>query len=172
MDKRIKQKSHVFEKESELLVHAESVCENLSQLPHEALTQEYHLLLENYARLLGDAKLVTSVSDRLQNKLNKANEELNLANERMTEQNDKLRKAIILLKAARAGKKATTIVLLLAVFLFFISEAFIEPKIEQIVSDWYVGLALKGVITIMLKPIESLVEKYLYQRSIMAGVEI
>jgi hypothetical protein len=172
MDKRPKQKNHVFERESELLMHAETVSTRMPQIHKEDLAAEYAVLLEHYARLLGDAKLVTSVSDRLQNKLNNANDELNEANERITAQNDKLRKAIIMLKEARAGKRATTIVLLLALFLFFISEAFIEPKIEQVVADWYVGLAIKAIITVMLKPIESIVEKYLYQKSVMAGVEI
>ena len=159
-----KKKGHVFGKESKYLNHAEKIREQASELSQEELAEEYKLLADQYALLLGDAKIVTSVSDRLQNKVNKANDQI-------LDQNEKLRQTIRLLKEARAGKKATTIVLLLAIVLFLFSEAFLEPKIERFVDDWYVGLLLKGIIAVILKPIESLVEKYLYKRSVNAELQ-
>lgn len=159
-----KQKNHVFGKESSYLVHSQNIADQAEELSPEELVREYRALHNQYSVLLGDVKLVTSVSDRLQNKLNNANELI-------MERNEKLKQTIRLLKAARAGKKATTIVLLLAVVLFLISEAFIEPSIERIVNNWHIGLLLKGIIALLLKPIESLVEKYLYQQSIKAELK-
>ena len=170
MSKRSRKKRHVFESESEFLDHSEEILGKATELNHETLLREYQLLSEQYARLLGDAKLVTSVSDRLQNKLNNANEQVMEANQKVSAQNEKLRQTISLLREARVGKKATTIVLLLAVLLFLISEAFIEPQIEKVVDDWYIGLLLKGIIAVSLKPLESIVEKYLYKKSM--GMEI
>ena len=159
-----KSKAHVFGRESNYLKHAEHIAEKAQELSSEELAEEYIALSQEYARLLGDAKLVTSVSDRLQNKLNKANEQI-------LERNEKLKQTITLLQEARVGKRATTIVLLLAVVLFLISEAFIEPSIEQVVDDWYAGLLLKGIIALLLKPIETLVEKYLTKRSLTAELQ-
>ena len=165
MSKRSKRnKGHVFGRESKYLKHAENTAQNIENLSKDAAVEEYIALSQEYARLLGDAKLVTSVSDRLQNKLNNANEQI-------LEQNERLKQTIFLLKEARAGRKATTIVLLLAVVLFLISEAFIEPSIELVVNDWYVGLLLKGIIALLLKPIESLVEKYLFKKSLSAELQ-
>jgi hypothetical protein len=166
MSKREKNSSrgHVFEQEALMLEHATSVSSQASQLPKQQLAEEYRQLMEQYEQLVGDARLVTSVSDRLQNKLNNANEQI-------MAQNEKLRQTIQLLQEARVGKKALTIVLLLAVLLFLISEAFIEPRIEAVVDDWYIGLLLKGLIAVLLKPLESIVEKLLYQRTIRKAPE-
>lgn len=172
MSKRSRKTQHVFEKESEFLDHSEEVLAKASDLTQEALFAEYQLLSEQYARLLGDAKLVTSVSDRLQNKLNNASEQVMQANEKVSAQNEKLKQTIALLREARVGKKATTIVLLLAIILFLVSEAFIEPQIEKVVDDWYIGLLLKGVIAVSLKPLEALVEKFLYRKSLETEIAV
>lgn len=159
---RKRRKHDVFENEEKILKRAQEINENESD--PEKIVEEYHYLFEQYAQLLGDARLVTSVSDRLQNKINRTNDKLNEANEKITAQNEQLKRTIQQLKEAKVGRKATTIVLLLAVVLFLISEAFIEPQIELIVDDWYIGLVLKGVIALLLKPIENVVEKILIRK--------
>lgn len=159
---RKKRKHDVFGNEDKILKRAEQITN--SELDLETITAEYQSLYDEYAQLLGDARLVTSVSDRLQNKINRTNDKLNEANERISAQNEQLRGTIQQLKEAKVGRKATTIVLLLAVVLFLISEAFIEPQIELIVDDWYIGLILKGLIALLLKPIENVVEKILIKK--------
>lgn len=166
---RKKRKHDVFENEEQTLKRAQKL--NYAELDPDAAAQEFQKLLSDYAQLLGDARLVTSVSDRLQNKINRTNDKLNLANEKITAQNDKLKQTILQLREAKVGRKATTIVLLLAVVLFLISEAFLEPQIEQIVDDWYIGLLLKGLIALFLKPIEIVVEKILFRKTKSIGGE-
>lgn len=157
-----KKKQDVFVNEKKILKKAQATSEKA--LEQEILSEEFKKLTEQYAQLLGDARLVTSVSDRLQNKINRANDQLNEANEKITAQNDKLRQTIVQLREAKVGRKATTIVLLLAVVLFLISEAFIEPQIEKVIDDWYIGLIFKGLIALLLKPIERIVEKVLLRK--------
>ena len=157
-----KKRQDVFENEKKILKRAQQI--NEQELDPTTLAKEYKILYKNYAQLLGDARLVTSVSDRLQNKLNRTNEELNTANEKITAKNKQLGQTIQQLKEAKVGRKATTIVLLLAVVLFLISEAFIEPQIESAINDWYIGLVIKGLIALLIKPIEIIVERILVRK--------
>ena len=157
-----KKKQDVFENEKIILKQAQAT--NKKNLELTPLSEEYNRLTQEYAQLLGDARLVTSVSDRLQNKINRANDQLNEANEKITAQNEKLRYTIVQLREAKVGRKATTIVLLLAVVLFLISEAFIEPQIEKVIDDWYIGLVFKGMIALLLKPIENVVQRILLRK--------
>jgi hypothetical protein len=165
-------KEHVFQREADNLSESSFLVKNLDNLDAKQLKKSYQELHENYSQLLGDAKLVTSVSDRLQNKLSNTNEELNQANQQITQKNQDLQQVIIELKKAKLEKKATTIVLLLAVVLFLISEAFIEPKIEAAVDNWWYGLGLKGMIALLLKPLEILVERVIVKPSIIEKMNI
>ncbi|MFT5914067.1 MAG: flagellar hook-basal body complex protein FliE [Flammeovirgaceae bacterium] len=169
---RTGKKAHVFQREAATLSESSRLVEKIDDLDNGSLKKAYEELHENYSELLGDAKLVTSVSDRLQNKLGNTNGKLNQANQKITQQNQDLRQVIIELKKAKLEKKATTIVLLLAVALFLISEAFIEPRIEAAVDNWWYGLGLKGLIALLLKPLEILVERVIVKPSIIESMEI
>ncbi len=169
---RDNKKEHVFQREANTLSESGQLLESIDELSNESLKKAYEKLHKNYSELLGDAKLVTSVSDRLQNKLGNANEELNQANQKITKKNQDLREVIIELNKAKLEKKATTIVLLLAVALFLISEAFIEPKIEAAFDNWWYVLGLKGLIALLLKPLEILVERVIVKPSIIEKMNI
>mgnify|MGYP006268267875 CR=1 FL=1 len=164
-----KRKQQVFEREYE---HLREAKETLSKLKEDALSSEqltisYQELTESYERLLDDSRLMTSVSDRLQNKLNRANDEIQA-------KNAELRKTIELLTAARAGRKAAMYALGLAIVLFIISEMVIEPKIDEWVAsynedhsyDFWVSLFFKGLIAVLIKPLEGMIERFLVQQEI------
>lgn len=89
-------------------------------------------------------------------------------NDRLTSQNEEIRRNYEELTKAKTSKKALGIVLGIAVFLFLISEAWLEPIIEQHTGEEnnLVGLAIKGVIALLLKPIDTLLESYLIKRQI------
>jgi hypothetical protein len=161
--KRKKNKNHVYEREQAQYKEAKRFLKRMEEeegLNTEEYKVEYEKLLDHYGLLLQDSRLITSVSDRLQNKLNRANDKI-------TEQNEQLQETINMLLKARVGRKATTIVLAFAVVLFLLSEGVIEPQIEKMVGreDFIVGLMLKGAIALILKPAEIILEKNMTRKA-------
>ena len=92
-------------------------------------------------------------------------------NERLHQQNEKIKKNYEELVKAKTSKKALGIVLIIAVVLFLVSEAWLEPIVEQYLGNDnnLAGLAVKGVIALLLKPIDTLLESYLIRRQIKAN---
>ncbi len=71
-------KTQVFEKETQILSRSRNLlAQPTDELTLDALREEYENLSQSYAQLLGEAKLLTSVSDRLQSRLDKANDNVN-----------------------------------------------------------------------------------------------
>ncbi len=89
-------------------------------------------------------------------------------NERLQQQNEQIKRNYEELIKAKNSKKALGIVLFIAIFLFLISEAWLEPIIEDYVGEEYqmIGLAMKGVIALLLKPIDILLESFLLKRQV------
>jgi len=99
--------------------------------------------------------LVTKVSDKLQNKLTKAHDAINAKNIELQNTIDELTKA-------RAGRTAATVILILGVVLFMLSEVVIDPYIDSHTGgNIYISIGVKGLIALMLKPIESVLESQL-----------
>lgn len=128
---------------------------------------ELESLQKSYDELLDQSKLITKVSDRLQKKINRANEELGDKNLQLQESLDALTKA-------RVGRRATTITLIVVIALFLFTEAVLEPPIERFAvrhfSDYFasapliLALLAKGIIALSLRPIEKIVEKRLMKK--------
>lgn len=150
------EKYQVFEKENEILQHAKELLARPEGLSEQSWLQEYERLAQSYAQLLGEVKLLTSVSDRLQNKLNKANENI-------TRKNEELSRALDMLTRERAGKRATTIVLILAALFFIVSELVIDPQLQESVKIFGASgvIMLKVTVAVALKPLEVLLENLL-----------
>lgn len=158
-------KRNVYEREANVLKEARelSVDETISLEEKEQLFKE---LCVQYEDLLDQCKLITKVSDRLQKKINTANEKLE-------EKNVELQLTIDALTKARVGRKAATFALIIAGLLFLIIEGLIEPSIE----DWavshnhwgentvfYTSLGIKLVLALLIKPIEMIVERTMLKR--------
>ena len=165
-------KSHVFEREVELLNRSEDVVTKINTIDKKELESEYSKLTNSYAQLLEETRLITRVSDRLQNKINRANDKLSTQsekiskiNEELESNNDTLKRAIEQLVKAKISNRASTIVLIFALILFLLSEAVFEPFVEARVDSFWIGLLFKAMIFGLLKPIEMLVEKYLERKS-------
>ncbi len=158
----------VFEQEVEILNKARKILSDKNQYSLEDLWKSYHVLFKSYEKMLGDATLMTTVSDRLQNRLNITSEQLKtrseqirLANTKLEQQNELLQNTIDELIKTKVSRRATTITLTVAVLLFLLSEGILEPWIEFQTDSFLVGFVLKGVIALLLRPIDYLVEKYL-----------
>lgn len=168
----VKVKENVFHKESEILQQAKLTIENGNATPEE-LAEGYSTLSGYYEKLLKETKVLTSVSDRLHYKLNDANHELQKQkdeigeiNEELKTNNQVLQDTINELIKARIGQKSSSIVLLIAILLFILSEILLEPIIERNTDSEYVGYLLKGVIALLLKPIDVLVEWMLMRKTL------
>jgi hypothetical protein len=148
-------KSEIFEKEGNYVEELREYCDSQSANVPELRTKLLETV-DHYEELINQAQLITKVSDRLQHKLNNLNDKLNVKNIELQETIDELTKA-------RASRKATTIVLVVAIALFFFSEALLEPYIESHTSNFYLGFAAKFGLMLLLKPIDFVIEKWLLQ---------
>ena len=149
--------------------------------------EDIESFIDGYEDLLNETKVITRISDRLQKKLDKANQKIHSQNVQISKTNSDLKDTIGKLAKATVGKKASTIMFTAAIILFVSEEYYLSPIVEQYVNVPYLSLALKGVIALMLKFIESGLEGYYlkqekskimsrtqsmgkrYQRSAMAG---
>lgn len=160
-----KKKRNLFVRETNILSSARENAESNTLTPEEK-EQKFLELCNNYEDLLDQSKLITKVSDRLQNKINTANSKLE-------EKNVELQNTIDALTEARVGRRATTYVLIIAVILFILTEAFIEPPIERKMhaafldpdAEFYAALGLKGILALLIKPIEMIVERTMMRRA-------
>lgn len=151
---------NVFNAESQVLKHSKDILESPIQ-DKRTLFEEYKKLTDNYGKLLSDAKLITNVSDRLQNRLNKAHDKLKVSSEEVKRKNKLLEETIDELTKAKVGRRATTIVFMAAILLFIATEVFIEPIVDVHFKNNIINIGLKGSIALLLKPIDYLVEGYL-----------
>ncbi len=113
-----------------------------------------------YEELIAQAKVITRVSDRLQKKLDNANLQIRDQNEEIKDKNLELGKTIEQLAAARVGRKASTIMLTVAVILFILEQILIEPIIDANIDIPYVGIGILGVLFFIIKLLEGSLEKY------------
>ena len=124
---------------------------------------------DQYEELVAQAKVITRVSDRLQKKLDSANVQIREQNEEITEKNVQLESTIVQLAQARVGRRASTIMLTVALGLFVAEQIFLEPLINQYIdtnfSDLgeytqFVGLGVLGLLFFLVKALEGGLEKY------------
>ena len=166
MERKDRSKSkNVFTQELSTLKESRAFLER-EDINLDECKDQLKFLQESYDELLDQSKLITKVSDRLQKKINRANEELGDKNIQLQESLDALTKA-------RVGRRATTITLIVVIVLFLFTEAVVEPPIEGWAkenidyfpyADTLLALLAKAAIALSLRPIEKIVEKRLMKR--------
>ena len=168
--KRPTRARNVFEEEISVLKRSRLFLDQ-DNLSLDSCRKEFVFMQDRYDELLDQAKLITKVSDRLQNKINKANDQLE-------SKNDELQDSLDALMKAKVGRKAATITIIVVIVLFLITEAFIEPIIEAKADHYFsdysgdaflpvptiLALLAKGLIALSLRPIEKIVEKLLMKQ--------
>lgn len=146
--------SQVFEKEDQILIYSKSVIEETpKQFHNEQIYTEYKNLTENYGKLLDEVKLLTAVSDRLQRKLNKANETVIRKNTEVKDSTERWHQA-------NADRKATFIATIVGLAFIILSEALIEPHIENrfSVRPTLILTSIKVGIILLMYPVKKIVE--------------
>ncbi len=127
---------------------------------HAVYKEDLDSFSDEYEELIAQAKVITRVSDRLQKKLDNANIQIKDQNEEIKFKNIELKDTVDQLAQARVGKRASTIMLSVALILFILEQIFIEPLIEQNIDIPYVGLGILAVLFVIVKVLESSLEKY------------
>lgn len=158
-------KQSIYQREIENLEQSKQFLKR-SEYSKLELQLEYKKLVENYEELIDQVKIITKISDRLQRKLNKTNDALESSNNQLAELNFQLNETIDQLTEAKIGRRAATIVMIVAIGLFVISEAFIEPVIDRMFpNNFLVGLGLKLIVAILIKPGEDFTNKYMLKKA-------
>jgi hypothetical protein len=168
-----------YQKEKEILNHYSQLSQS-SELGVTELKNAIKELTDHYEKLLDEVKLLTNVGDKLQRKLRAANiklkeqqQQIRQINADLERRNKELEATIHELIRTRAGRKATTIVLVLALILFIISELFenyIDSAATSLNPKWgnYISWGIKIGLAVLFKPIESLLEKFFVERAILS----
>lgn len=128
-------KSQMFEKENQILTHSKEITQQgVPVVSPDSLLQEYDLLSQSYAQLLGEVKLLTSVSDRLQYKLNRSNDNVS------KKQDDHARMAQQL-ESAKQERRAKNMVIFVLIIVFATSHWTVDDFLA-IVFDFTGGFGL------------------------------
>jgi len=158
-------KQSIYQNEIENLEQSKGFLKK-SEYSKIELQMEFKKLVENYEELIDQVKIITKISDRLQRKLNKTNDALESSNIQLNDLNNQLNETIDQLTEAKIGRRAGTIVMIIVIGLFIISEVFIEPIIDDAFPDnFWVGLGLKLVVAILIKPGEDFTNKYMLKQA-------
>jgi len=158
------EKTNIYQKELENLQQGKDFLKR-KEYSKMDIQLEFKKMVENYEELVDQVKIITKISDRLQKKLNKTNEKLADINDQLNDKNIQLNETIDALTEAKIGRRASTIVLVIVVILFLLSEAWIEPIIEANFDNFFIGLGLKFVMALLIKPAETLTERYLLRKA-------
>ena len=112
MPEERKKKKNLFENEINIL-KASKIFLAKENITLEEYRDHLTSLNQDYEDLVDQSKLITKVSDRLQKKINRVNDELGDKNVALQESLDALTKA-------KVGRKATTIVLVIFIVVFIV----------------------------------------------------
>lgn len=119
----------------------------------------------HYKDLLDQSKVITRISDRLQKKLDHANQKIKVQNNEIQKKNGELEITIDQLDKMTMGKKATRILFGVFVILFISEQLFLEPIIDSWAQGNFIGIGVMLVIALLLKFFESKLEDYFTKQS-------
>jgi DNA-binding response OmpR family regulator len=75
-----------------------------------------------------------------------------------------LKKALDETKKAKISRKATTMVLTIAICIFLVSEAVIDPLVDALQIGFLIAISFKGIVAFLLKPLETMLEKFMLKK--------
>jgi hypothetical protein len=142
--------------------------EEVSNLNNFRLKLDSHALYKDdldhfsdqYEELVSQAKVITRVSDRLQKKLDTANTQIKEQNLEIKDKNDALKITVDQLVKARVGRRASTVMLTVALVLFIVEQIFLQPIIEENITIPFMDLGILLVLFFIIKSLESTLENY------------
>ncbi len=119
---------------------------------------------DHYEELIAQAKVITRVSDRLQKKLDNANIQIQDQNVEIKDKNLELGNTVEQLAKAKVGRRASTILLVVALTLFVLEQIFLQPIIDQYVSVPYLALGILLILFFGVKFLEGSLEAYFMKK--------
>lgn len=127
---------------------------------HAIYKEDLDAFSDEYEELVAQAKVITRVSDRLQKKLDNANMQIREQNEEIKDKNIQLADTVDQLAKAKVGRRASTILLFVAVILFILEQLLLEPIIEKYFDTQFVSLGILGALFLLIKFSEGALEGY------------
>lgn len=127
---------------------------------HTIYKEDLEEFSDQYEELVAQAKVITRVSDRLQKKLDSANMQIREQNEEIKEKNQELETTVVQLAKARVGRRASAIMLTVALGLFVLEQIFLESWIEENISIPYMDIVILGFLFFVVKGLEGALEGY------------
>lgn len=127
---------------------------------HAIYKQDLDNFSDDYEELVAQAKVITRVSDRLQKKLDTANIQIREQNDEIKQKNLQLEDTIEQLAKAKVGRKASTIMLTVALTLFILEQLVLEPIIQRTISIANLDLVVLAILFFLVKFFEGALEKY------------
>lgn len=129
---------------------------------HAIYKEDLEDFSNDYEELVAQAKVITRVSDRLQKKLDTANVHIREQNEEIKIKNLKLEETISELAKAKIGRRASTIMLIVALALFFLEQYFLQPIIEENIplNFHFLSIIILVGLFFVVKFLESGLEKH------------
>lgn len=140
----------LFRRENQVLEQYKEVSTG-NPAPEESL-EGLKKMVSKYEDLLLQTRFMTWVSGRLERKLQRINRELVNNNQTLQSTLDELTKA-------EASRSAYATIYFIAIVLFVLEEYLVEPFIAQIGGSAGYGILFKLLIVLLLKVVESIIEK-------------
>lgn len=142
-----REKQQIFEQEDIILQNAKKILAQQDTISAQQLTADYQALADSYEQLLGEVKLLTSVSDRFQLKLNKANESIERKNAELKETIEKF-------SDAKISKETSYLLFGILAFLILISEGLLDPYILKNSGSYALMFLIKLSMLALLFPLK------------------
>ena len=127
---------------------------------HTVFKEDLDEFGDQYEDLVAQAKVITRVSDRLQKKLDSANLQIREQNDEIMDKNLKLENTVLQLAKAKVGRRASLIMMVIALGLFIIEQIFLEPYLASNINIPYTGLGILLILFFIIKGVESKLEKF------------
>jgi len=127
---------------------------------HTIYQEQLEEFSDDYEELVAQAKVITRVSDRLQKKLDGANIQIRERNTEIKEKNLQLEDTILELARLKISKRASTIMLIVALTLFVLEQLILQPIIEDSISIPYLDLVILVILFFGTKFVEGGLEEY------------
>ncbi len=151
--------SKLFEEEDEILEEFQKKIDDKSYSHEDVIAFK-----RKFEDQTAESQVMLRIGDRLQQRLDMANLKIKEKSDEIASKNNKLNQALDNLIKARVGKKASTIMFTITILLFISEEVYIEPLVEYFVGYLYLILILKGVVALILKSFESVLENIFVNR--------
>jgi tetratricopeptide (TPR) repeat protein len=94
------------------------------------------------------------------------NKALSDANEKINLKNRELKLTLDELTRAKISRKAVMVTLVIGISLCLLTEIFVDPLVDDLSYNNYISLAVKVMIAISLKPIDTAYERYMIKKAL------